>query len=363
MKQEKYRFFVTDLYAHGAEHSLFAEAFINYFDKKDSVFLLNNVHMKFCSTANDKNKNFVFTDDKIKNRKFRLFNREIIKFITFLAYIPFILFSKRKVCILGASNLQVFFLSFLSFLKFRIVIHGQAEALLKGKQKKSLASRMFVYGFKRLSEAGTKFLFLSHHIKKNIDDDTACYFIKHPLPSGYGFSKAKVINTRPLRLAMVGLLRNDKKNSNLIYDLKPNSNVELWAIGRAHGDFLVDEQSDVKFKLWDYVYSNDEFEAAIKDIDGFIYLFNNDQYKMTASATALDAIIHQKIVFTLKNDAIESLLESYPYVYSADSIEHLSNLINSYEQDGLIIDSEKVLRDFVLGEKNDDTKIVEEWTQ
>ncbi|MCS4608413.1 hypothetical protein KW485_17795 [Enterobacter kobei] len=84
---------------------------------------------------------------------------------------------------------------------------------------------------------------------------------------------------------------------------------------------------------------------------------------MTASATALDAIIHQKMVFTLKNDAVQSLLESYPHVVSAENIDDLSSIINSFKQKKIVIDNSVILKNYVLGEENIDTQIVEEWIQ
>ncbi|AVY98480.1 hypothetical protein DAI21_12860 [Lelliottia sp. WB101] len=363
MKNNISKYFVVDLYAHGAEHSLFVEAFIDFFEKKDSIFLLNDVHEKFLKTNRKKNIGYLLKESKIKNTYLRLINREIIKVVWFIILAPYMLMTRRKICILGASNLQVFILSFFSFLKPSIVMHGQAEALSANAQKLSKAAKLFKYAFQKLSKAGAKFLFLSKHIKKNIAYNGNYYYIKHPLPSNKISNTAREVQGKPLKLAMVGLLRDDKKNCNKIYDLSTSSSTEIWAIGRAHKDFIVNYDSDVKFKLWDTVYSDEEFESVIKDIDGFIYLFDKSQYKMTASATALDAIIHQKLVFTLKNDAVESLLESYPHMVSAENIDDLSALIDSFEQCKIIINNMDIHNNYVLGEGNNDTKIVEEWIQ
>lgn len=59
---------------------------------------------------------------------------------------------------------------------------------------------------------------------------------------------------------MVGLLRDDKKNCNSIYELAIESpNVQLWAIGRAHRDFIVNKESRIHFKLWESIYSEGDF--------------------------------------------------------------------------------------------------------
>jgi len=363
MKNNITKYFVVDLYAHGAEHSLFVEAFIDFFEKKDSVFLLNDVHGKLLKNNRKSNIGFLLKESKIKNKYLRLFNREVIKLLWFLLFVPYIILTRRQLCILGASNLHLFFLSFLTYLKPSIVMHGQAEALITNSANLSKASRLFKYGFEKLTKAGAKFLFLSKHIENNIMYRGSYFYIKHPLPSSKILRKPKEFQANPLKLAIVGLLRNDKKNCNLIYDLSINGSTEIWAIGRAHKDFIINYDSKVKFKLWDSVYSDVEFENAIADIDGFIYLFDESQYRMTASATALDAIIHQKMVFTLKNDAVQSLLESYPHVVSAENIDDLSSIINSFKQKKIVIDNSVILKNYVLGEENIDTQIVEEWIQ
>ncbi|MCU3986594.1 hypothetical protein [Enterobacter mori] len=363
MKSDFKKYFVVDLYAHGAEHSLFVEAFIDFFEARDSVFLLNDVHEKLLKGERKKNIHYLLTESKIKNKYLRLFNREIIKTLWFLLLIPYILINRRKICILGASNLQIFILSFFAFLKPSIVMHGQAEALKNKNENLSKASTLFKYGFQKLTRYGAKFLFLSKHIKKNIAYTGNYFFINHPLPSSKESNKPRKILGNPLKLAIVGLLRDDKKNCNLIYSLSLNNACEIWAIGRAHKDFIINYDSKVKFKLWDSVYSDEEFENAIADIDGFIYLFNQSQYTMTASATALDAIIHQKLVFTLRNDAVESLLGSYPYVVTANNIHDLSMVINSFVPQNIVIDNAVNLNNYILADGNVDTLIVEEWIQ
>ncbi|WP_086726761.1 hypothetical protein [Escherichia coli] len=355
------KYFVTDLYAHASEHSLFSKAFIQYFKDKDTIFLLNSIHQNF---VDDKSisRTFPFKDSNVKNKWLRLFNREIIKLFTLIAYIPYIVITRRKLCILGASNLQFFILSFLFFLKPKIIVHGQAESLMTNKNDNSLAARLFINGFQRLAKHKAKLLFLSYHIKNNIKDKGSFYFIKHPLPKN-GILRRELSDKKDskLRVAMVGLLRNDKKNSNLIYSLNVNDNVELWAIGRAHHDFIINHHSNIKFKIWDSVYTDEEFEEAIKDIDAFLYLFNNEQYKMTASATALDAVIFQKIVFTLENDAVQSLLENYKNVYVANSIDELSNLINEFKWENKQAISKEIINDYILCDNNKDIVTIEEW--
>lgn len=276
MKQNKEKYFIVDLYAHASEHSLINESFIQYFEKNaDNKFLLNHNHIKFLKNKKNAFK-YPMNDSSIKNKIFRLINREIIKLITFVFFIPYIVFSKRKICVLGASNIQMYFLSLLSFLSPKIVVHGQAESLL---MPKTLSSRLFVKAYHRFNNKKINLLFLSYHIKNNIKYHDNQYFIKHPLPDNPNFklSHTKNHTDNIYRIAIVGLIRNDKKNCNLIYDLKVKDNIELWVIGRAHSDFIIKKNSKVNFKLWDEIYSTEEFNEEIKKIDGFLYLFDESQ--------------------------------------------------------------------------------------
>lgn len=362
MKTRQEKYFVVDMYAHGAEHSLINKSFIQYFNDKNAVFLLNNVHAKFVS-EHAKKITFLLSDVNLKNRYFRLINREILKLLFFIFFIPYIYFSNRKLCILAASNIQMYVLSWLTWLNPHIVVHGQAEIIVN-KKVKSLPSKLFKKAFYTFTRKNIKLLFLSKHISNNLPTNNSYYFIKHPLPSDIQTHTTEQNRTDKLKIAMVGLIRNDKKNCNAIYDLEVGDNIELWVIGRAHRDFQVRKNTKIKFKLWDSVYTDDEFLESIKDIDGFLYLFDKDQYRMTASATALDAIIHGKMVFTIKNEAIESLLEEYPNVVVANDIKELEYKINDFQNYTSFtkFSIQELLSKYCLtGNDNTDVLILEKW--
>ncbi|AXU94493.1 hypothetical protein CI789_04115 [Erwinia persicina] len=357
------KYFVADIYAHASEHMLVNSAFIDFFSTKDTVFLLNDVHSKSLPT-NAKKFSFVLKDSKIKRKLLRVFNREVIKTLTLFIFIPYILLTKRTLCILGASNIQFFLLAFIPFLKIKQVVHGQAEALIKNKNDKTFAEKLFSYGFKHLNKKNVNLLFLSKHINKKIDQCNF-YFIDHPLPESVKSTANNLDNnTSRIKIAMVGLIRDDKKNCNAIYDMKVNpEHTELWVIGRAHRDFVIDQKSQVMFKLWDSIYSQEEFNKEISEVDGFLYLFNDDQYLMTASATALDAIIHKKYVFTLSNPAIDSLLSDYPYVIRAENISDLVIKINEFSENKKIeaIDNGYIDRFLLTNPLNSDVNVVNKW--
>jgi len=84
---------------------------------------------------------------------------------------------------------------------------------------------------------------------------------------------------------------------------------------------------------------------------------------MTASATALDAIIHKKYVFTLSNPAIDSLLSDYPYVIRAENISDLVIKINEFSENKKIeaIDNGYIDRFLLTNPLNSDVNVVNKW--
>ncbi|MDV5245502.1 hypothetical protein [Shewanella xiamenensis] len=283
---------------------------------------------------------FIFSDGKIKNKYLRLINREVCKLVIFIFRMLSSSFSGRKTILLGASNLQFFILMLVVFVtrtSVSIVLHGQVEALLK--KNKSFASKLFYLGFKISKYCNVKFLYLSKHIEKNIIFGKNNFFCKHPLPkriikqlndsdlqAGNSFSS-------PISAAVVGLIREDKKNCSQIYRLSTKIAPEickLSIIGRLHTDFIPEDASTVVHKTWDSIYSEYEFINAINDVSIFLYFFNNDQYKATASATALDAIVHRRYAFCLPNEAITSFLDGYPYLVVCKDLSDMANKLSKF---------------------------------
>jgi hypothetical protein len=102
-------------------------------------------------------------------------------------------------------------------------------------------------------------------------------------------------------------------------------------IGRAKADFSIIANEKVTLKLWDKIYTDEEFVEEIRYIHSFIYFFGESDYKFTASATALDAIIYGKAVFSLKNQAVSSLLADYPLFFQFETVAEMSKAINNFD--------------------------------
>ncbi|EHS7464945.1 hypothetical protein KWB77_002552 [Vibrio cholerae] len=333
------KFFVCDIYAHSSEHSMFVESFIDYFESNyDVAYLLNETHSKYVK-SNHKVFKFFIKDTFCKSPITRLFNREVMKSIKLLLLLPYIILSKRKLVVLGTSNIQAYLLSFLKYLSIihvSIVFHSQLESLIKEPSERRRFGGVFIKSFKSMHDSKLfNILVLGEHIKKNLNQlgFSNVSSIPHPIPKSSLLDlklKKESINLKH-HIAMVGLIRDDAKNCNKIYDLKMDDSVHAHVIGRAKSDFKIIEKDNITFTLWSDIYTEEQFVSEVDIVDSFIYFFSEDDYKLTASATALDAIIYGKAVFSLRNEAVSSLLKNYPLFFEFNTTGEMSDAINKFD--------------------------------
>lgn len=338
------KYFVCDIYSHASEHSMFVESFIDYFNQKDdTIFLLNDKHSLFLAPESRKIK-FPLRDSICNSKLIRLFNREIVKTFSLLFMLPYILLSKRQLVILGTSNIQSFIVSLLNilpFLRVSIVLHGQVESLVKPIKDRRRFGGIFIKAFNKIHKSNRfNILVLGEHIKNNLLmlGYENIYSIPHPIPKSAlakSVGEQKKSNAKH-EVAIIGLIRNDSKNCNKIYELNLDESVSLHVIGRAAPDFKIIEGHGVQFKLWNNIFLQSELELAITHIDSFLYFFGENNYKFTASATALDAIIYGKAVFSLKNEAVASLLREYDLFFEFENLTDMAAGINNFDLSSLI---------------------------
>lgn len=360
------KLFVTDIYAHSSEHSMFAESFIEYFNENfECEYLLNEVH----ATYSNENSRFLLDDTKIKNKWLRLVNREIFKLLSLVKRLPQIKRSNQIIVLLGTSNIQFYFLSILFSMlriKFSVVMHSQLE-ILNPSSKRRRFGGLFIKALDKVKKnENGRVLVLGEHILKNINllgYKSGFYSIPHPIPKSRISKQFKnESNEKKGLFGIVGLIRNDTKKCGLIYSLKLNENRNIKVVGRRHNDFEVKASDQIQFKLWDDIYTDEEFMQEIEDISGFLYFFGESDYKYTASGSALDALLYKKSVVTMRNNAVISLLQGYPYLYVCDTIEDMEKLINSNEV--LLPIDDKVYefsQGLVLGNSNETTVQLNKW--
>jgi len=323
-------YFIADIYAHKNEHSMFAEAMLEYFNiYENSEFLLNSEHRKFVKQS----KQFFFEDSLFKSQKGRLFNREFMKLFRLLLLLPYIKIKKKRLVILGVSNIQSIVLAYvIDFIgvKASVVMHSQLEVFNDGAKKRKFAG-LFKKAFNLfVSSSNFNILVLGEHIKKNLESigfNHGIFSIPHPLP----ISRLRELDgiTNPDVYGIVGLIRNDTKNCNLIYDLKFNEGKMLKVVGRKTNDFTITKTKNIDFKIWDEIYSDADFNKEISNVGTFLYFFDSNDYKFTASGSALDAVIHGKAVISLNNPAVVSLLSGYPFITVCETLKGMNEAINS----------------------------------
>lgn len=366
MNREK--LFVIDCYSFKDEHSLVARSFIPFFEiNYDVKFMLNQSHSNI---IRDKTKlfKFIFSDSFFAGKYLRLLNREIFKLIQCLLFMLLYRFSGRNFVFLGCSNFQVCAITFFSIITLsrpRFMIHSQMEAIGKKKEARTFFNKMFITSYKLIKKKSFPCLFLSKHIALNILDFKSNYFITHPIPYCYDANNLKSVPYKDdcVNIGTIGLLSKSKKSSDEINKLCGIKKIKVHIIGRLQDYFYLDDR--INKKLWTNVYPQHEFDEHLSKIDILVYFFNNEQYKYTASGTVIDAIYYGKFIFYIKNPAIDSLLENYPYSQAFDSVMEMRKALKKISIPFPSVSTSE-LRTFqdnylLTAENNPDASIVHSW--
>lgn len=335
------KFLIIDPFIHKEEHFIVDRAFLEYFSKFKSSVLVNKT-LKEKST--DLELSFLpsFIDTDSKSNLVRWFYREFYKVIYTLLILLANVFTRRRVVFLAMSQFQFFVFGMVCWIcrfKVSIVMHHYAETLIKPKPKRSISDKLFLTGYKTFdSLPDVRFLYLSKHIGLSIPENRKNFFINHPIP-------LNMINDTPLELvgsygnsiniATIGLLSSSRKNSHLINELNSNNRVALWVIGRFAKNEEFSLKSDIKAEIWDGMYTSEDFRRAISKIDCFVYFFDKNQYRCTASGTLIDAILYNKFVISLDNLAAQSLLSNYNKKMFFDSIGEMRGFLDGISMEDL----------------------------
>ncbi|HHE6470913.1 TPA: hypothetical protein ACPFI9_003580 [Providencia rettgeri] len=367
-----HKFLVIDPFIHLSEHTLVDRSFIEFFSQYDSIFLVNQEMKNKCLDLKGR---FIpsFIDFKYLSKFIRLLNREIIKTSYTIGILILNLFMRRNVVFLAMSQLQYAILGTICYIfrfKVSIVMHHYSEAIIKKKDNLTFGDRTFLLGMKMFSiSKNTNFIYLSKHIKNtfelnNISITDRNFFINHPIPLSFikriPFSYPK---NNVTKIATIGLLSKKSKSSDKINELAHNSNIELWAIGRLSSSTEFELDKRIKTKLWRGMYSIEEFESSISNIDFFIYFFNSEQYQCTASGTLIDAILYNKGVLCLENKAAISMLENYNNKYIFNSIDDMNSFLEVNTITNICDKIDSRMTYCLLSETCPDTNLVKLWAR
>lgn len=327
------KFLVIDPFIHKEEHYIVDRAFLEYFSKHESLVLVNETLKEKCI---DLNLSFLpsFSDSHSNSNLSRWIFRECYKTIYTILVLLANVIPRRRVVFLAMSQFQFFIFGLVCLIlrfKVSIVMHHYAECLIKSKSELSYSERLFLIGYKLFNRlSGVRFLYLSKHIKNAIPDSDKNYYINHPIPLNMIRDvpfDSHALQCDEINIATIGLLSPSRKNSHLINRLVCNEKYNLWIIGRFAKNEVFTIGQNIKSQLWDGMYTSEEFRKAISKIDCFVYFFDKDQYKCTASGTLIDAILYDKIIISLKNDAAESLLSNYNKKLFFNTLEEMNSFL------------------------------------
>lgn len=324
------KFLVIDPFIHKEEHYIVDRAFLEYFSKHESLVLVNRTLKEKCV---DLDLSFLppFSDSRSNSNLSRWLFRECYKVICTILVLLANVLPRRRVVFLAMSQFQFFIFGLICLLfRFRvsIVMHHYAECLIKPKSELTHSERLFFIGYRLFNRLpDVRFLYLSKHIKNAIPDSDKCYYINHPIPLSMirdvPFDNLDLQNNE-INIATIGLLSSSRKNSHLINKLICNKKYNLWVIGRfaKNEEFTINQ--NIRSQLWNGMYTSEEFREAISNVNCFVYFFDKEQYRCTASGTLIDAILYNKFVISLRNVAAESLLSNYNKKLFFNTLEEMN---------------------------------------
>lgn len=313
---------VVDIYSEKGVHERVNNAFFEHIlenNKVDNAFLVSNAGPRL---STDKIKflripNFFFPNSRVG----KLLVRDLILPVIILVCV--IIITRRKLVIIGFSRLHI--LTFLPFILFfrnvSVLFHSQLEVYDEKPRKK--IRKVFLYLArqvlkKALRSSNVKKLFLSKHIKNSISGlgivHTNCFYINHPI------EKMDLVTFKSLEIAgsgstetllgNIGLFRDDTKKSSKIYDIaRANQHLKFKLVGRCGAGFSFNNTlpnvQNIEFrKPVPYSYLIEKS----KDISHFIYYFDEEKYKFTASGSLVDAMCLNKTIIYNDNRYIAGQL-------------------------------------------------------
>ncbi|HIB8180947.1 TPA: hypothetical protein ACWX1I_002350 [Elizabethkingia anophelis] len=218
-----------------------------------------------------------------------------------------------------------------------IICHGELEySIAKSKIYKPL----FLYSnfIKKFLENkrndNIRLIVLSNSIKENLKK----YYPNIPLQSidvvyhPYIYSNnIQYNNNDQIKvLGTIGSMAPSKGLNNLIKlaeILKEKTkDIKIQVVGSY--DFLTDEYP-VEF-VFDMKYfpNNEEFNDKISKLDVILFFYEKNSYKLTASGALLDAVNHNKIVLSLRNEYFEDLFNKFGAIgFLCDDVNEMAALI------------------------------------
>lgn len=335
-----------DSYSESGIHERVNHSLTRFIIKKNKeiIFFSDKHYMKF-GAVNFKGVNF-----NRKNKIIKFINRDIINPLLLLFFTLTNARKIDKIIISGFSKHQIVFLYFLSFLHKNIsyLFHSQLEIFdqefPKGKSfiKKINIKINFYFYRKIIENKMIKKLVLGEHIIENLKSFLKCNSIfstPHPYTAldYISFKKSghkKLIEnfTKKNRVyGVIGLLRDDTKNSSSIYNIAINNpDCKFEIVGRIGPDFKLNNSiTNINHTIFEKLVSEEILYNSARNITDLIFDFPKSKYRFTSSGSVLDAIILGCGIVINKNHALLDATSDLKIKTVTDEFKNLSTVKNN----------------------------------
>jgi len=328
----------------------------------DFIFYLDDNHRKAIELKHSFNSRWKFASIKVfDHNPFNFVFNDLI-LIYRLAKLLLLHNKANYFILLGIMPLTQIFISFLNQVlrrKIIICLHGQMEAYLPltkiGYSKYYYLISKFI--FKRNDNLryvvfsdtifnAIRFLFKGTTNKAIIIDQPYVF-------DNNGQSLSKVVNDKPLRLAVIG--RGDKaKNIDslflLVKKLEPlikDGFLTFSVIGKMYTKIPEDCHNLIEYNY--NGYNNDEFNKRIIKIDFSLIFADKDDYRAIPSGSFFDSLKWDKPVISLNNDFVNGYFRKYNNLgYICNNEEEMINVIKYITQNDFTIEYKQFINNISL---------------
>lgn len=231
-------------------------------------------------------------------------------------------------------------------LKVVIVCHGELEFLTVPSSSHPLnclsTNSLKLFKSDKFRPAkNLYFCVLSKSILKNIQQVTTPNLrhkfisFEHTIIAQNVFpTQRRIKDSQILKIGLIGSIGKEKGLDNILHFgkmLEPYPNLEIYALGRVSHYSELLSQVGIKYipgAEREYI-PRKILEQYMNDMDCFVFLYNTNKYKFTASGALLDAIDHEKIIFSLHNDYFDHIFNQLNIGLQFKSIEILVDYLKS----------------------------------
>ena len=320
-----YNIICIDFLAYSSTHtsvnSFWIESLLSVSDRV--TFICEKNHWNAIS------KNFPFIKTilfKFRSKYYWYLVRDLLFFISLLY------FRKSKIFIFGMTGTMVFILSLFERvyprLRVTAILHSEVEGINNSKGINRTFCR-FALNSLSFPSAVCAFV-LGRHIYNNLKN--ASIYRKNlnalelPVPvfGRYSFNyQAK----NCLKIAIIGVLNNNKKDLSSFAELAKYENVDCYAIGRAVNNFSC--SSVIKLVNSKHHFSKSWMAHKLEDIDFLFLAPLPSQYQYTALGTVADGLEYGKFIAWIKHPSLVQF-ESCPLSIVGTNVQDLKLKLENF---------------------------------